>query len=196
MKRIIFLILAISLIVCSCSNEPVDPAVANSINNSNSNSSSGNTNSNSGVYMWKFKLNGVLYQWSGNHLTGGGVIAAGGQATYSVNAIALQKTNSSGSPILSVTMTFSTSSTGNFVFSSTGFNITLLNDAQQPTGMYTTGSGATMNVNISSLSNITFTSNPTNPGKVIGTFSGTVKSISGNTTATITEGTFEAVRGA
>ena len=38
MKRIIFLILAISLIVCSCSNEPVDPAVANSINNSNSNS--------------------------------------------------------------------------------------------------------------------------------------------------------------
>jgi len=133
---------------------------------------------------------------SENIANNGGVIAAGGQATYSVNAIALQKTNSSGSPIISVTMTFSTSSTGNFVFSSSGFNITLLNDAQQPTGMYTTGSGATMNVNISSLSNITFTSNPTNPGKVIGTFSGTVKSISGNTTATITEGTFEAVRGA
>ena len=140
-----------------------------------------------------------LYQWEGNHLTGGGAIAAGGQATYSVNTIALQKTNSSGLPIITVSMVFPTNSSGNFIFNSSsttqGFNIIFLDDAQQLTEMYSTGSGATMNVNISSLSNTTFTSNPTNPGKVIGTFSGTVKSANG-TTATITEGTFEAVRGA
>ena len=163
-------------------------------------SCSSSNDSSSGLYKWSFKLNGVLYQWEGNHLTGGGAIAAGGQATYSVNSIALQKTNSSGFPIISVSMVFPTNSSGNFIFNSSstttqGFSILFANDAQQLTEMYTTGSGATMNVNISSLSNTTFTSNPTNPGKVIGTFSGTVKSANG-TTATITEGTFEAVRGA
>jgi hypothetical protein len=58
------------------------------------------------------------------------------------------------------------------------------------------GFDSSMNVNISSLSNVTFYSNPSNPGKVIGTFSGTIKSvIGGSNTATITDGSFEAIRG-
>ena len=180
MKKII-LVLTIALLLISCSSD--------------------SSSSSSGLYKWSFKLNGVLYQWEGNHLTGSGAIAAGGQATYSVNAIVLQKTNSSSFPIITVSMVFPTASTGNFIFNSSstttqGFNIIFTNDAQQMTDMYTTGSGATMNVTISSLSDTTFTSNPTNPGKVIGTFSGTVKSATGTTTATITEGTFEAARGA
>ncbi len=179
MKKII-LVLTIALLLISCSSD--------------------SSSSSSGLYKWSFKLNGVLYQWEGNHLTGGGAIAAGGQATYSVRAIALQKTNSSGTPIITVSIMFPTASTGNFTFNSysttQGLSIMFTNDAQQMTEMYTTGSGATMNVTISSLSNTTFSSNPTNPGKVIGTFSGTVKSATGTTTATITEGTFEAVRGA
>jgi hypothetical protein len=173
MKKII-LALTIGLLLISCS-------------------SSDDSGSSSGTYKWSFKLDGVLYQWSGNHLTGGGAIEAGGQATYSGGAIALQKTNSSGTPIISVTMNFPTTSTGSFVFNSSNTSqaFTLLNNQL----IYSTiPVGGAMNVNISSLSNVTFVSNPTNPGKVIGTFSGTLESLDGTSTATITEGTFEAVR--
>ena len=166
-------------------------------------SSSNDSSSSSGLYKWGFKLDGVLYEWEGNHLTGGGVISAGGQATYSVKSNVLQKTNSSGSPIITVSMTFPTASTGNFVFnssnssSSQSFNIIFTNDNQQQLdGNYAIFAGGTMNVNISTLSTNTFTTNPTNPGKVIGTFSGTIKSVTGSSTVTITDGYFEAVRGA
>jgi hypothetical protein len=102
-------------------------------------------------------------------------------------------------PIISVGITFPTTTTGDFVFSSSasqGFSITFLTDAQQMQSMYSVAAGGTMNVNISSLSPNTLYANPTNPGKVIGTFSGTIKKlVGGNSTATITEGTFEAIRG-
>lgn len=176
MKKII-LLLTIGLFFLSCSSDS-------------------NGSSSSGIYKWRFKLDGVLYEWEGNHLAldGSGAIGAGGQATYSVNSIALQKINSSGTPIISVTINFPTTSTGNFVFnaSNTSQAFTLLNNQL----IYSTiPVGGAMNVNISSLSNVTFYSNPTNPGKVIGTFSGTVKSTDGTSTATITDGYFEAARG-
>lgn len=175
MKRII-LALTIGLLLISCSS-----------------SNDSTPTSSAGTYKWSFKLDGVPYQWSGNHLTAGGAIAAGGQATYSGGAIALQKTNSSGTPIISLTMQWPTTSTGSFAYNSSNTSqaLTLTNNQS----IYSTLSpGAAMNVNITSLSNITFVSNPTNPGKVIGTFFGTVKSLDGMSTASITEGTFEAVR--
>jgi hypothetical protein len=99
-------------------------------------------------------------------------------------------------------MIFPTTSTGNFVFNSTNsstsnaFQIIFTNSNSTIDNLYSTTSGGTMNVNISSLSNVTFYSNPSNPGKVIGTFSGTIKSvIGGSNTATITDGSFEAIRG-
>jgi hypothetical protein len=181
-----FFLIAISFVLNSCSNEPIDPAIDPSANNGSS----------SGIYKWSFKLDGVLYEWSGNHITNPN---SGGQATYSGNAIALQKMNSNNMPIISVGITFPTTTTGDFVFSSSasqGFSITFLTDAQQLQSMYSVAAGGTMNVNISSLSPNTLYANPTNPGKVIGTFSGTIKKlVGGNSTATITEGTFEAIRG-
>ena len=192
MKKIIFLILTISLIVSSCSNEPVDPALTNSINNSNSNSSSGNTNSNSGVYMWKFKLDGVLYQWSGtlqNPNNGGGF--------YSVS-------NNKGIIGLSINGNFTVSiffpnySTGTFTFNNlsqgtTGFILTFQNSL--PPITYDTSLGGTMNVEITSISNISIATNPIAPGKVIGTFSGTIKNVNTRRISSITEGVFEVWRG-
>ena len=78
MKKII-LLLTLGLFFLSCSSDSSDS------------SGSGGSPSSSGTYKWSFKLDGVLYQWSGNHLTAGGAIAAGGQATYSGGTIALQK---------------------------------------------------------------------------------------------------------
>ena len=72
MKKII-LVLTISLLFLSCS--------------SNSNSSTS-----SGLYKWRCKIDGVLYEWEGNHLTNqGAVIGAGGQSTYVVGSLVLQK---------------------------------------------------------------------------------------------------------
>ena len=181
MKKII-LVLSIALLLVSCSSDS---------NNSSSSSTSG-------VYKWGFKLDGVVYQWEGNQPAGGGT-AAGGQATYSTNSLVLNKTNSSGLLNISVGIIFPTTSTGNFVFNSssssqTQFNLTVINDNQESYEYYGIDDGVTMNVNISSLSNVTFLTNPTNPGKVIGTFFGTVKSADGTSIATITEGYFEAAR--
>ena len=183
MKKII-LLLTIGLLFISCSS---------SSNDSPSSSSSG-------VYKWRFKLDGVLYEWQGNHLTFGGAIAAGGQSTYVVNTIALQKTNGNGIPFITVGIIFPTASTGNFVFNSSSdinasFLINFSNDNLDMVGSYSSAFGGTMNVNITSLSNVTFLSNPTNPGKVIGTFSGTIMSYDNNSTVTITDGYFEAGRG-
>jgi hypothetical protein len=180
-----FFLFAITFVLNSCSNEPIDPAIDPTDNNGGF----------SGIYKWSFKLDGVLYQWSGNHITNP---ESGGQATYSGNAIALQKMNTNNMPIITVGITFPTATTGDYVFSSSalqGFQIVFNDDNQQMQSMYSVTAGGTMNVNISSLSANTLYANPTNPGKVIGTFSGTIKKlVGGNSTATITEGTFEAIR--
>ncbi len=186
----LFLILT-ACFFTSCENEPIDSAIQTS------NTTPGNVNS--AIYKWRFKLDGVLYEWEGNHILNPN---SGGQSTYSINSIALQKTNSNNFPILTLSMIFPTTSTGNFVFNSTNsstsnaFQIIFTNSNTNIDNLYSTSSGGTMNVNISSLSNVTLYSNPSNPGKVIGTFSGTIKSvIGGSNTATITDGSFEAIRG-
>lgn len=154
--------------------------------------SNDDNSSSSGVYKWSFKLDGVLYEWQGNHLINPN---SGGQSTYSTNSIALQKTDSNNSPTITVGAIFPNASVGNFTFNSSNsstsnaFFISFSNGI-----MYSTQFGGTINVNISSLSGNTFQSNPANPGKVIGTFSGTVKRSNGST-ASISDGSFEAVRG-
>ena len=165
MKKII-LVLTIGLLFLSCS------------------SSSNDSSSSSGVYKWSFKLDGVLYQWSGNSLTDPN---SNGMSQYFSGDVSLTKT-------MEVTASFALSSvsTGNFICNSSSnssFNIGIVEGVQE----YRTSYGGTMNVNISSLSSNTFFSNPMNPGKVIGTFSGTIKTI-GNSLHTVTEGSFEAVR--
>jgi hypothetical protein len=192
MKKISVVLLSLfAFLVISCENEPIDPALQ--VNNGSSN------NVNAAIYKWRFKLDGVLYEWEGNHIINPN---SGGQSTYSINSIALQKTNSNNFPILTVSMIFPSTSTGNFVFNSSNssttnaFQITFINSNSSIDNLYSTTSGGTMNVNISSLSNVTLYSNPTNPGKVIGTFSGTIKSaLGGSNIATITDGSFEAIRG-
>ena len=92
--------------------------------------------------------------------------------------------------------------TGNFGFnSSQPFNIVITDgNPQNPQGniFYSTQFGGTMNVNITSISNDSFATNPQNPGKVIGTFSGTIGKFSFSsgqtTTSVVTDGSFEAVR--
>jgi hypothetical protein len=184
-KTILGLIMGLLLISCSSSSS--DEATASS----------------SGLYKWRCKIDGVLYEWEGNHLTGGGAFAAGGQSTYAVGALALQIVNSA-TDVITVSAQLPNNTTGNFVFNSKQpFNIIIANgipDLQNPQGiMYSTQFGGTMNVNIISISNDSFATNPQNPGKVIGTFSGTIgkSSFSSGQTSTskVTDGSFEAVRG-
>lgn len=189
--------IAFLFIFNSCNVEPVDPILASQVSNSSSSSESNDITTS--IYKWSFKLDGVLYEWQGNHILNSN---SGGQSTYSINSIALQETNSSNLPVITVSMIFPSTSTGNFIFnssnssSSNAFQITLLNSNSSIDKMYSTTSGGIMNVNISSLSNVTLYSNPLAPGKVIGTFSGTIKnSIGGSNMATITDGSFEAIRG-
>ena len=196
MKKVILgLIMGLLLISCSSSSSDEDTA------------------SSSGAYKWSCKIDGVLYKWEGNHVAldgSGGVIGAGGQSSYGVGGgigtLALQKLNTAVDGIL-VSAQFPNSNTGNFVFNSKQpFSINVVNgypDIENPQNnkgaLYSTQFGGTMNVNISSLSNTTVVSNPTNPGKVIGTFSGTIAKFSFSspeeeTMSKVTDGSFEAVR--
>jgi len=176
MKKIIF-VFTIGLLLISCSSDS-------------------NSSSSSGVYKWSFKLGGVLYQWEGNQLTNPN---SGGSAAYGANAsgLTLNKNSNNLQNSVTVNVIFPTATTGNFVFNSNSpglenFVIVLLEN-NQIIGQYSSALGGSMNVNVSSLSPNTIVSNPNNPGKVIGTFSGTIKSVSGNTVS-ISDGTFEAVR--
>ena len=141
-------------------------------------SSSSSDSSSSGTYRWKFKLNGVLYENSGSlQETVGNYVVGGG-----MNTLVLVKTIPQQ---ISVSIVFPTASTGNFTFNSS---------SPGSLGMsIITALGGSMNVNISSLSSTTLLTNPTNPGKVIGTFSGTIQK-GGGQLATITDGLFEVYR--
>ena len=163
MKKIILLI-TISFLFLSCSIDT-------------------NSSTSSGLYKWSFKLDGVLYQWSGS-LTDP---SSNGGSQYFSGDVLLTKTME-----VTVNIVLPSVSTGNFTCNSSSnssFNIGIVEGVEE----YRTSHGGTMNVNISSLSSNTFSSNPMNPGKVIGTFSGTIKTI-GNSLHTVTEGSFEAVR--
>jgi hypothetical protein len=182
MKKII-LVLTIGLLFLSCSSDS-------------------DSSTSSGLYKWRCKIDGVLYEWEGNHLTNpGAVLGAGGQSTYAVGSLALQIINSAIAGI-TVSAQMPDNTTGNFVFnSSQPFNISITDgNPQNPQGsiLYSTQFGGTMNVNITSISNDSFATNPQNPGKVIGTFSGTIGKASlssgQTTTSVVTDGSFEAVR--
>jgi hypothetical protein len=187
-QRISFLLLiAISFILNSCSNEPIDPAIDPSANNGSS----------SGIYKWSFKLDGVLYEWEGtlqDGATGGGnynVINNKGMLNLSLL--------DNSSPVLAIIIQFPNASTGNFTFNassptSEGFTYLKYNP-NFAADTYMSSFGGTMNVSITSISTNTLATNPTNPGKVIGTFSGTIKKGGSQALYTITEGSFEAMRG-
>jgi len=163
MKKII-LLLTISFLFLSCSIDT-------------------NSSISSGLYKWSFKLDGVLYQWSGSLNDA----SSNGMSQYFSGNVLLTKTME-----VTVNINLPSISTGNFTCNSSSnssFNIGIVEGVED----YGTSHGGTMNVNISSLSSNTFSSNPMNPGKVIGTFSGTIKTI-GNSLHTVTEGSFEAVR--
>jgi hypothetical protein len=150
-------------------------------------SSSSSDSSASGVNKWQFKLDGVLYQWSGNQLTGD----SSGTSSYSGSNFA---GSSNGNPMVALVIAFPNVSTGNFTFNSSTSSYVQIGIVTNSTtsSNYMTTSGGTINVNISSLSSNTFVDNPSNPGKVIGTFSGTINAIGGST-HTITDGSFEAL---
>ena len=164
MKKIV-LVLSIVLLLVSCSSDS---------NNSSSSSTSG-------VYKWSFKLDGVLYQWSSqtDQFNGG--------AQYSSGDVLLTKNT-----VATLNISLKSVSTGNFTCNnSSGSSLSI--GIVEGVGEYGTSYGGTMNVNISSLSSNTLNSNPLNPGKVIGTFTGTIKAFGGSS-HTVTEGSFEAMR--
>jgi hypothetical protein len=103
--------IAFLFIFNSCNVEPVDPILASQVSNSSSSSESNDITTS--IYKWSFKLDGVLYEWQGNHILNSN---SGGQSTYSINSIALQETNSSNLPVITVSMIFPSTSTGNFIF--------------------------------------------------------------------------------
>lgn len=181
--KFIFL-LVVALVLNSCVTEPLD----SSLDPTNNNSASP-----SGIYKWSFKLDGVLYEWSGTLQNPGN---GGGAFTALNNKGILSLT--SNSPLLAINIQFPSLSTGNFTFNSSnpsteGFSFIKQNQ-NLTSDTFMSAFGGTMNVNISSLSPITLVANPTNPGKVIGTFSGTIKKGGSTALYTISEGIFEVAR--
>jgi hypothetical protein len=146
----------------------------------------------SGTYKWSFKLDGVLYQWQGtlqNPNDGGGNYAA----INNKGVLNLTANND-----LAVTVQFPNILPGPFTFNSSnpsteGFSLIIIN-SNFTSDSYLTSLGGTMNVNITSLPSNTLSTNPTNPGKVIGTFSGTIKKGGSQSIYSITEGKFEVLR--
>jgi hypothetical protein len=180
MKKIV-LVLSIVLLLASCSSD--------------SNNSPSPSSSNSGVYKWSFKLDGVLYQWQGTLQNPGD---GGGQYSTTDNIGNLYLNADVGSTALIIY--FPNVSTGTFTFNSSspvfaGVSLIFQDFANPiPITTYDTDYGGTMNVNITSISSNTIAANPTNPGKVIGTFSGTIKKSGSQTIYTISEGVFEVWR--
>jgi hypothetical protein len=178
-----YFLLVVALVLNSCVTEPLDSSLDPTNNN---------TESPSGIYKWSFKLDGVLYEWSGTLQNPGN---GGGAFTALNNKGILSLT--SNSPVLAINIQFPTLSTGNFTFNSSnpsteGFSLVKQNIPFFDT--FLSDLGGSMNVNISSLSPITLVANPTNPGKVIGTFSGTIKKGGSTALYTISEGIFEVAR--
>ena len=182
-----FVLFAIALTLNSCVTEPLDSSLDTSNNN---------TTNSSGIYKWSCKLDGVLYQWEGtlqNPENGGGNYAAINNKGM-LNLSLLENSF----PKLIIIIQFPNASTGNFIFNSsspTNEGFTYLKYYPNFTAdTFTSAFGGTMNANISSLSSTTLVANPTNPGKVIGTFSGTIKKGGSTALYTISEGIFEVPR--
>jgi hypothetical protein len=148
--------------------------------------SSDDNSSNSGVYKWKFKLDGVLYEWSGPL----GSISGG--STYSSSGRLLGLSKDENNIMMSVSVILPSNSIGNYTLSNSQSFMIGIFSSNEPT-FYSILNGGVMEVNITSFSNNSFLSNPSNPGIIKGTFSGTIRK-DGEGLSNITEGSFEAIR--
>jgi hypothetical protein len=170
MKKIITLTLAISILL-GCSS-----------GGSDSNSSSSSTN-----YKWRFKLDGVLYQWEGTRYNSAGIPSTSG-GTYGTTASNLARINLIKFSEISVSIQLPQISTGTFPIdqnSTTSYvDITKTSEGENYSTEY--GNSSSMNVVITSLPPLS-----ENNGKVIGTFSGTIKKFGGSGLSSVTDGTFE-----
>ena len=168
MKKLIFALLA--GILLSCSND--------------------SSNSSSGTIKWKFKMDGVLYEWSGNYPYS----QTSGQSSY-LGEPTNTPTISLASPIISsgnrqvgLTFTFSNESTGTSIIDDSveGNSASLVINGQDLYSTYPNLGEITLNV--------TQVASSTN-GITKGNFSGTmVKATQLSQTVEITEGSFEAIR--
>ena len=181
-QRISFLFLiAISFILNSCSNEPIDPAIDPTDNSGGS----------SGVLRWSCKVDGVLHEWSG--VFG----ASSGLSNFAMDDQNATDGNPNGQLMLpnnDVIFSFilPTVNTGNFNLNGSSENngsvLTL-----SATTSYGTVDGHTITMNITELSNNTAITGDLS-GRVKGTFSGSMRQVGSLQTITITEGSFEAIR--
>jgi len=181
-KRISFLFLfAITFVLNSCSNEPIDPAIDPTDNSGGS----------SGTLRWSCKVDGVLHEWSG------AFGASTGLSNYSKDDQNPTDGNPNGQLILSnndviFTFVLPTVNTGNFNLNGSSENngsvLTL-----SATTSYGTVDGHSISVNITELSNNTAITGDLS-GRVKGTFSGSMRQVGSLQTITITEGSFEAIR--
>jgi hypothetical protein len=173
-----------------------------SSNTSSNNNSSSNQDSGPGIYTWSCKIDGKSYSWSGAYPAAGSSKA---QATFTASSaqsiLGLDDGNScSISLIFSNVASAPASYNVNFNSLSQGFTATLsLMSSSTNISLFGIGmNGGDMTVNVDSYSSATYASNPANPGKVKGTFSGTLYDMKSPPTSSkaisITEGKFEAVR--
>lgn len=172
MKKILLLSISILLSI-SCSSDSSD-------------------DNSSGTIKWRFKANGVQYEWSGNYPYS----ATSGQCSYlgqlnSVPTIML------GTPVLSsgnrevmLTFTFETESTGTYILDdcSQGNSANLIIGGATGTQYATCFGLGEITLNVSQMASST-------GGITKGTFSGTMVSVNQQMQPIqITDGSFEAIR--
>jgi hypothetical protein len=187
-----FFLFAITFVLNSCSNEPIDPAIDPTDNNGGS----------SGMLRWSCKVDGVLHEWSGafGATTGLSNFAMDDQNATDGNPnglISLNKNiNVDGNEFI-LSMVIPEVRTGTFILDYSNTNkaaVLTIRNINNPIGIgYASNQGTFITVNINELSNNTAITGDLT-ARVKGTFSGTMSTLSGNGTITITEGTFEAIR--
>ena len=166
MKKII-LGLTIGLLLISCS------------------SSDGNSSNSSGNFMWRCKINGVLYEWSGNEEENFSEGAS--LVLFNSNSLRLMNDDFLISP-----SNFPSISPGNYTFSqSSGMSCIATFGGET----YATGGwlGGVINFTITSVTPYTSDTFDSITNKISGTFSGTLKSFPNGETLTITDGSFVAM---
>jgi hypothetical protein len=163
MKKII-LVLTIGLLLISCS------------------SSDGNSSNSSGNFMWRCKINGVLYEWSGNEEEN---FSQGASIDFT-NSLILKNNDLMISP----TNFLQNNSPGNYTFSQSSGKYCVATFFGESYSSY----GGSMNFIITSVTPYTSQTYDVISRKLTGTFSGTLKNVDPITGGTllITEGSFVA----
>ncbi len=155
-------------------------------------SSDSSEDSSNGTIKWRFKANGVQYEWSGNYPYS----ATSGQCSYlgqpnSVPTIMLSTpVISSGNREIMLTFTFQTESTGTYTLDdcSQGNSANLIMGGATGTQYATCFGLGEITLNVSQMASST-------SGITKGTFSGTMYSVNQQMQPIqITDGSFEAIR--